>query len=164
MPVYSNPRGKELAVNFVRVMDKLDTAGQPDREQLSRLAERGYGLVINLAPPDAHGSIETEGKLVAQAGITYVNIPVEWEQPQYSDFELFSGVLDQAGERKVLVHCMLNMRVSIFIFLYRVVHQMVPPAEAYRYVRKVWIPNDQWRAFGHMVLKKHNIDFDFPDK
>ena len=58
----------------------------------------------------------------------------------------------------------MNMRASMFTFLYRVIHDMVPPGEAYRIVRRVWIPKDQWLAFGKMVLQKHNINFDFPEK
>lgn len=162
MPNISNAQEQPLAVNFVKVTDRLDTAGQPDSDHLSSLAEQGYGLVINLAPPASRGSIATEAGLVAGSGITYVNIPVDWQAPKLADFELFSGVMDQAGGRKVLVHCQMNMRASMFTFLYRVVHDTVPPAEAYRYVSQVWIPKDQWLDFGRMVLKKHHIEFDFP--
>ena len=71
-----------------------------------------------------------EGKLVAEDGPTYVNIPVSWQQPTYEDFELFSAVMNGARDRKVLVHCQLNMRASAFTFLYRVIHEGVPPEEA----------------------------------
>jgi len=164
MSNFSNAQDLDLAVNFVKVTDRLDTAGQPDAEHLGILAKQGYGLVVNLAPPGSRGSIDMEGSLVAGAGITYVNIPVDWQEPKYSDFELFSGVLGQAGDRKVLVHCQMNMRASMFTFLYRVVHDTVPPAEAYRFVSQVWSPRDQWLTFGRMVLKKHNIDFKFPER
>jgi protein tyrosine phosphatase (PTP) superfamily phosphohydrolase (DUF442 family) len=158
----SGAEEQPLAVNFVAVTESLHTAGQPDATHLSGLGARGYGMVVNLAPPTSRGSIETEGRLVAAAGITYVNIPVDWQNPAYADFELFSDVLDHAAGRKVLVHCQMNMRASMFTFLYRVVRRKVPPAEAFQYVRQVWLPQDQWLSFGRMVLQKHNIDFEIP--
>jgi hypothetical protein len=50
---------------------------------------------------------------------------------------------------------------SMFTFLYRTVHEHVPAQEAYTYVKRVWDPLPHWKAFGRMVLKKHNIDFAF---
>ena len=164
MPGRTNSQEQQLAVNFVAVTERLHTAGQPDSAQLSSLADRGYELMINLAPPTSRGAIETEGKLVAETGIAYVNIPVDWQHPQYADFELFSGILNQSGRRRVLIHCQVNMRASLFTFLYRVVHEKADPREAYRFVTKVWEPQEQWLTFARQVLEKNNIKFKFTDK
>ena len=155
---------QELAVNFVAASDRLHTAGQPDAARLSSLAGMGYGLVINLAPPAARGAIATEGSLVAATGVSYVNIPVDWQHPQYADFEFFSGVLNQSGARRVFIHCQMNMRASLFTFLYRVVYEQTDPRVAYRDVIKVWEPKDQWLDFARLVLSKHHIQFDFSSK
>ena len=117
--------GGEIAVNYVAATERLHTAGQPDAATLATLAEQGFELVVNLAPPSSQGAVPDEGKLVAEDGPTYVNIPVSWQQPTYEDFELFSAVMNGARDRKVLVHCQLNMRASAFTFLYRVVHEGV---------------------------------------
>jgi hypothetical protein len=50
--------------NFVPVSDRIDTSGQPSPAQLAGLKQKGYGLVINLAPPNTVGSIAEEGLLV----------------------------------------------------------------------------------------------------
>jgi len=149
-----------LAVNYVVASERLHTSGQPESEQLSTLADRGFELVINLAPPTSRNAIATEGQLVTATGASYLNIPVDWQAPAYADFELFSGVLNQAGDRQVLIHCMVNYRASLFTFLYRVVHEQVPAAEAYEAVKQVWEPEDQWLRFADMVLERHEIDFD----
>jgi len=151
-----------LAVNYVIASDRLHTAGQPDSAQLGTLADRGFELVINLAPPTSRNAVATEGQLVAETGVSYLNIPVDWQDPTYDDFELFSGVLNQSGERQVLVHCMLNYRASMFTFLYRVVHERVPAQEAYEAVSQVWEPEEQWTTFGRMVLDRHGIEFALP--
>ncbi len=150
----------ELAVNHVVINDRLHTSGQPERAQLSSLATRGFEMVINLAPPTTQGAIATEGQLVAENGVTYINIPVDWRNPTYADFALFSGVLNQSGDRQVLVHCQVNKRASMFTFLYQVVHQQVPVDTAFEFVKQVWVPADQWVTFGKMVLERHQIDSD----
>jgi protein tyrosine phosphatase (PTP) superfamily phosphohydrolase (DUF442 family) len=151
-----------LGVNYVAATERLHTAGQPDAATLATLGEQGFELVVNLAPPGNQGAVPEEGKLVAEHGPTYVNIPVSWQQPTLDDFELFSAVMNGARERKVLVHCQLNMRASAFTFLYRVIYDHVPPEEAMTALRAVWIPRDQWATFTADVLAKHNVDFELP--
>jgi protein tyrosine phosphatase (PTP) superfamily phosphohydrolase (DUF442 family) len=146
-------------VNFVAVTERIHTSGQPSAAQLGGLKASGYGLIINLAPPETMGSIADEGKLVASTGISYLNIPVDWHTPRYEDFELFSSVLDQAGARRVLVHCQINKRASVFSFLYRVVHQGIDPDLAYENVTAVWVPDAQWKDFARAVLARHDIAY-----
>lgn len=159
-PLLGVAQDNELAVNHVVINDRLHTSGQPESSQLSGLADRGFEMVINLAPPTTQGAIATEGKLVAENGVTYVNIPVDWRNPTYADFALFSGVLNQSGDRQVLVHCQVNKRASMFTFLYQVVHEQVPVDEAFEFVKQVWVPEDQWVTFGNRVLERHDIESD----
>ena len=154
--------GGGMGANYVVATDRLHTAGQPDAAALAMLAEQGFELVVNLAPPSSANAVADEGKLVAEDGPTYVNIPVVWQKPTYEDFELFSAVMNGARDRKVLVHCQLNMRASAFTFLYRVIHEKTPPEEALTALRAVWIPRDQWATFTADVLARHNVDFKLP--
>ncbi|MCF6300739.1 MAG: histidine phosphatase family protein [Proteobacteria bacterium] len=158
-PDVSSPKAVKNGVNFVKVSDRIDTSGQPSKELLQRFAEKKYQLVINLAPPRAHGSVLEEGGLVAQTGARYVNIPVEWGEPTYQDFELFSHVLNGPGAEKVLVHCQINMRGSLFTFLYRVIHEKIDPEIALEKLEMVWAPSGHWQKFAQDTLNKHNIDF-----
>jgi protein tyrosine phosphatase (PTP) superfamily phosphohydrolase (DUF442 family) len=163
IPLMSSAQHAELAVNHVVVNDRLHTAGQPPSEQLSSLADRGFEMVVNLAPPTSQGAIANEGQLVAANGITYVNIPVDWLNPTYADFALFSGVMNESDGRQVLVHCQVNKRASIFTFLYRVVHMGTPVEEALEAMEQVWVPEEQWVPFGKMVFDRNNIDSDIFD-
>ena len=148
------------APNFVKVSDRIDTSGQPPKELLENFSSKGYNLVVNLAPPLSQGSILEEGGLVAQTGARYVNIPVDWHKPTYADFEFFSDVLNSSTTDKVLVHCQINMRGSLFTFLYRVVHEQINPAIALEKMTLVWAPTDQWQEFAQMVLDRHEVEFD----
>jgi protein tyrosine phosphatase (PTP) superfamily phosphohydrolase (DUF442 family) len=145
--------------NLITITQRIDTSGQPTAEQLKALKAAGYDLVINLAPPYSTGSIENEGSLVAAAGITYINIPVDWDYPKMSDFDLFTDILDQAGERHVLVHCQVNRRASMFTFLYRVAHENADVDQAYENVTAIWSPEPHWLEFANTVMSRHQIDF-----
>ena len=149
-----------LAVNFVAIDDKLHTAGQPDEAALATLGSRGYGLVVNLAPPGVTPAKEAE--ILAEAGVRYVNIPVDWRNPTAEDFAAFSRALAGADGARVLVHCQMNMRASVFTFLHRVTHDGADPAEAYKAVAAVWTPNGRWAELAREVLKTHAVDFDLP--
>jgi protein tyrosine phosphatase (PTP) superfamily phosphohydrolase (DUF442 family) len=151
-----------LGANYVAVSERIHTAGQPNAAALASMGDRGFELVINLAPPTTPDAVAEEGRLVAAAGAAYVNIPVSWQQPTAADFDLFSAVMLGARDRKVLVHCQLNMRASAFTFLYRVVHDGVTPEVALEALQQVWVPDDQWAEFVNATLAQHNINFRLP--
>ena len=146
-------------LNFIAVSDRIHTSGQPSIAQLGGLKKAGYDLVINLAPPQTIGSIADEGKLVAQMGLRYVNIPVDWDSPRLEDFEFFSSILKNSNATRVLVHCQANMRASVFTFLYRAIQDGIEPDEAYDSVRSLWVPKPQWINFSKLVLAKHKVVF-----
>lgn len=139
------------AHNFHRISDTLLTAGQIYPAQVPDLSETGVGLVINLAVADAERNAE-EAFAIAQAGIGYVNIPVIWDNPTAADLQLFFDLMDARGDRTTLVHCFANYRASAFTYLYRVLREGVPEAEARRDLLAIWDDEafaqmPQWRRF-----------------
>jgi protein tyrosine phosphatase (PTP) superfamily phosphohydrolase (DUF442 family) len=60
--------------------------------------------------------------------MAYVHIPVNFKAPTSQDFRAFCRVMEAFEDRPVFVHCAANMRVSAFVFLYRVLRQQVAPS------------------------------------
>ena len=120
-----------------------------------------YRMVINLAPGDGESGNPNEARLLTSRGIAYAAIPVEINRPEYRDFLLFRGMIAAAGSGRVWVHCRINYRASIFVFLYRVIDQKIDPDRAYEKVIQVWVPSPVWLRFARETLAKHNIDYDF---
>ena len=160
LPYFVRTGAGEPPLNFIAVSERLASSGQPSAAQLRQLGAQGYELVINLAPPESFGSLTEEAGIVAAQGIAYVNIPVSWEQPTARDFALFSDVLKSARDRKVWVHCQMNMRASVFVFLHRVIVGNVSVDDAITDVHTVWVPNATWRDFMETTLRQHNVRFD----
>ena len=87
-------------------------------------------MVINLALPTSDNALASQGSIVAGFGMAYVHIPVNFKAPVAQDFQTFRGVMKAFEGRRVFIHCAINMRVSAFVYLYRVLEQHVPASEA----------------------------------
>ncbi len=133
--------------NYLRLSDRLGTAGQPTVDQLREIAEAGFEIVINLALPTSDHAVANEGSIVTSLGMSYVNIPVDFETPAANDFRLFSAAMTGCGDRPVFVHCAANKRVSAFVYLHRVTQGNTAPEEAEKDLHRIWRPDENWTRF-----------------
>ena len=148
-----NPTPLSDIYNFRSLGPNLATAGQPTAEQLRRVRETGFEAVINLALPTSDNALANEGSVVTGLGMSYVHIPVNFQAPTSQDFRAFCRVMDAFDDRSVFVHCAANMRVSAFMFLYRVLEKHVPMLEAQRDLHAIWQPDSVWAEFIQQQLK-----------
>ena len=139
------PAPLETIRNFQVVSEALASSGQIGYEQIPLLREQGYEVVVNLAIADEERN-GREGFFVAQEGLTYVHIPVDWQEPRLSDVQMFFDVMEANRDRKVYVHCFANMRASAFVYMYRTHVLGVPESEARATMSEVWDPGEleQW--------------------
>lgn len=139
------PAPLETVRNFQQISDRLAASGQVTYDQVPLLREAGYDVVVNLAVADEERNAR-EGFLVTREGMTYIHIPVDWNEPAMDDVELFFDVMEANADRKVYVHCFANMRASAFVYLYRTLVEGVPEDEARATMNEVWDPweLEQW--------------------
>lgn len=133
--------------NFRPIGERLGTAGQPTEGQFRAVREAGFEVVVNLALPTSDNALAHEGSLVSDLGMAYVHIPVDFKEPTAEDFSAFCGVMKAFEGRRVFVHCAANMRVSAFVFLYRVLVQNVSQTDAARDLHAIWEPDEIWADF-----------------
>jgi hypothetical protein len=74
-----------------------------------------------------------------------------------ADFYAFAGAMQREPDKKTLLHCQANYRASAFAFLYRVIYQDVPVAEAKVDMNSIWQPNETWRGLIFEVLADNDI-------
>ncbi len=146
----------EDITNYVKISNHLSTSGQIAYDQIEAIKEAGFEVVINLAPArdDVNG---LEGYLVVEQGMSYVHIPVSWQQPSQRDLQLFFDMMKANHDRKVYVHCFANMRVSAFVYLYRTLKEDITEEQARADLEKIWKPEDleQWAAFIETARAEH---------
>jgi protein tyrosine phosphatase (PTP) superfamily phosphohydrolase (DUF442 family) len=148
------------APNVVPITPLLVTSGQPTANALARLAAQGFGAVIYLAPLTVPDAVPDEAEIVRRQGLEFVNIPIKFGNPTEADFQSFVEVMDRLQDRKVLVHCQVNMRASSMTFLYRVVVGHEKPEQAYEAVARVWSPEGPWKDLLVSQLRKAGIAFE----
>jgi protein tyrosine phosphatase (PTP) superfamily phosphohydrolase (DUF442 family) len=147
---HQNPGEAQLeeVLAFRRISDQLATSGQISYDQIPDIKAAGFEVVVNLAVADEKRNA-SEGYLVVKEGMTYIHIPVVWTNPTLRDLEMFFDVMESNRNRKLYVHCFANMRVSVFLYLYRTLKLGVPKENAIEDVRAIWDPSEyeQWVKF-----------------
>ena len=136
-------------INHFQVTDDISSSGQPTVEQFDEISSGGFDVVINLAMPDHENSIANEGSIVTSLGMTYIHIPVPFDSPDEEHFATFSGYMDALNDKRVWVHCIVNARVSAFLFRYLQDSRSFTAAEATTPILAQWLPNMDkvWKAF-----------------
>jgi protein tyrosine phosphatase (PTP) superfamily phosphohydrolase (DUF442 family) len=142
--------------NFRQVDDRLATCGQPTEEQLAAARAAGVEVVVNLAlHDDPRYSLADERGSVEALGMTYAHIPVRFDAPTEADLLLFFETIASNEERRVLVHCAANYRVTAFLGLYRRLRLGWSRDEAFQLMDTVWKPNAVWTEFIETMLAQH---------
>jgi protein tyrosine phosphatase (PTP) superfamily phosphohydrolase (DUF442 family) len=133
--------------NFLRIDDRVGTAGQPSEDQLREVAAGGYACVVNLGLLDPKYCLPDEAGLAAALGLAYRHIPVKFDAPAPEDFAAFVAAMDTWAGKRVFVHCAANYRVSSFMALYGELRLGWTRAQADAHARALWQPNETWLRF-----------------
>jgi protein tyrosine phosphatase (PTP) superfamily phosphohydrolase (DUF442 family) len=134
-------------VNYLELSPNELTGGSPTLQDLAGLRDQGVAAVINLALTTSLDAIEDEAGVVASLGMQYVHIPVIWEAPTLQNLRDFFAARERFMGHKLFVHCVKNMRVSAFMYLYRVLRQRADQQEAYYDMAQIWEPEGTWASF-----------------
>ena len=148
--------------NHLVINEKLITGGRPSKGSFKKLSKKGVAVVINLLPSHQN-FIDNEEFLVAENNMDYIYIPVEWDNPKETDFNSFVLAMKKYQEKKIFVHCARNMRVSAFVYLYRVLHNNSPEEKAKESMEKIWKPSGTWKKFIEKILNISTVHSRNPD-
>lgn len=135
--------------NVHQITDRISSSGQPSRSEFQEISDAEYEVVINLAMPDHEKSISDEGSIITALGMSYIHIPVPFNSPTESHYSEFLSYMDALQHKKVWIHCIVNARVSAFLFRYLQDSRGFTPDEAKTPVLEQWLPqmDDVWKAF-----------------
>ncbi len=132
-------------LNYIKINDTISTSGQPTEAQFEVILKHCFDVVINLALCTATNAIENEDKIVTSLGMTYIHIPVDFENPTIDDLKLFLNLLFSLEGKKVFVHCAKNYRVSAFMYVYHKYFLQTPFDEIDLSLLEEWSPNKKWQ-------------------
>lgn len=150
----------EQIVNFYQLDENIGTAGQPGGEQFGDISAAGYEIVLNLALGDSPDAIDNENNIISELNMTYVHIPVDFKSPTAEDLESFFKHMEKYKNKKIFVHCVMNWRVSAFMFLYHTIKCDMPVTDALQHMNAVWKPEPVWQEFIENTLNSYGIKSD----
>jgi protein tyrosine phosphatase (PTP) superfamily phosphohydrolase (DUF442 family) len=142
--------------NYRRSSKHVATAGQPTETQLAAVAEAGCTAVINLGLHDADYALPDERGTVESLGLRYIHLPVLWEAPTHDDLERFWEILEAHEGEDIFCHCAANVRVSVFIALYRVARQGWTPEQALGEIAVENLPEVWQNLIDEVVRQPHS--------
>ena len=131
-------------LNWRRINDRITTSGQPSEVQLAELRALGVTHVINLGPHYNKGALVDEEGSVTALGMTYIYIPVEFEDPTEADYTAFRHALEGIPDKVVHVHCIYNARVSAFFYRYARDGYGMSEPDASANMESIWRPGNDW--------------------
>jgi uncharacterized protein (TIGR01244 family) len=137
----------ETIYNWRRLDDRVTTSGQPTEPQLADIDALGVRHVVNLALHTHEKALPDEAASVSRLGMTYVHIPVDFQNPTDQDFDQFRAVMEELKDEPVHVHCIANYHVSAFFYRYRRNVLGMDEAEARAQMEDVWHPEGVWADF-----------------
>jgi len=147
-PLFLQSSNLKKVFNYYQVPGLFETSGQPNNKQLISIANGGYEVVINLAPNTTiEGRVVNEKDILKSNNITYIHIPVDFNNPLDEDFNKFVAALEESKHKKIWVHCAANMRVSAFVFKYRRDVLGLSPKNIEEDLEAIWVPNKTWSSF-----------------
>lgn len=130
-----------------RIDARLTTSGQPDEEQLAALAALNVSHIVNLGFHSHEKALSDEAASVHALGMSYIHIPVAFDDPAEDDFEQFREVMTALANKMIHVHCIANLRVSAFLYRYRRDVLGGKEAEAREEMERIWRPGGVWAQF-----------------
>lgn len=128
-------------VCWQRINARLTTSGRLTVPDLDRLAALPIDRVINLALADSPGALPDEPGQLAARGIAYTHIPVPFDAPTEAHFDAFCKAMAQSQGEHVHVHCVMNWRVSAFVYRWHRERRGMPESEARALLARQWTPD-----------------------
>jgi protein tyrosine phosphatase (PTP) superfamily phosphohydrolase (DUF442 family) len=137
----------ETIYNWRRLDDRITTSGQPTEPQLANIHALGVRHIVNLGLHTHEKALPDEAASVSRLGMTYIHIPVDFQNPTDRDFNEFCSAMERLKEVPVHVHCIANYRVSAFFYRYRRDVLGADEAQARAEMEQIWHPEGVWATF-----------------
>jgi hypothetical protein len=118
-----------------------------------RQEEETYRLKFyyNILPEDAleqNASVEFSTNFKMDR----IDIDVVWDSPTIADFFRFCALIEARKKKPISIYTVMNMRVSVFIYLYRYLILGTSQKEAHALMMTIWQPDDTWQKFIETVI------------
>ncbi len=142
------------AVNFTRVNATIACGGAAQPEAFAELKRQGFASVINLRTP-GEPLVDTEAQIVANAGLSYIHIPLTGASPEPEQIEKFLREVQKPENQPAFIHCGSGSRVGAVWLIKRVVVDGWDVAKAEEEAAAIGLKNPDLKAFAIEYARAH---------
>ena len=77
--------------------------------------------------------------------MNYIHIPVPFDNPKPEHVKLFCNIMTALSDQKVFIHCIMNYRVSAFMYHYLYKVKGLNKQESTSAIFESWKPDIVWK-------------------
>ncbi len=140
--------------NACRLLPTVVTGGQPSAAHLAAFHAAGGKIVLDLRDPMEPRPLD-EPATVTSLGMEYVNVPVGPGTLTDATLEHVRGVLRQAGEQVVMVHCGSGNRVGGALLPYLMLDEGMEEDDAVGQAMRVGLRSAELLEWGLDYARRH---------
>jgi hypothetical protein len=131
---------------------RIETHGARKRRQEEETTR--LKLYVDVLPEEASERTASVG-ISSHLEIDRIDIDVVWDSPTIADFFRFCALMEARKKKTIYIHTVMNMRVSVFIYLYRYLILGTSQKEAHALMMTIWQPDDTWQKFIETVITQY---------
>jgi protein tyrosine phosphatase (PTP) superfamily phosphohydrolase (DUF442 family) len=146
LKIYSKGNMKKIEniLNYRTNSESLSTAGQPLIDEFKLIADEGFEAIVNIRPDFEMYGLFDEKQIVENLGMKYYKVPMTFDSLNSNVLSDFFDRLEKLSERKILVHCHHNIRVSVLLAFYRIIKLKWEKDKAFEELGKMVDLNSMW--------------------
>lgn len=152
-PLAASPSAAEIE-KFNSVSDRVATGGQPTIAQIGDLKKEGFHTILCLREPSEYDAAAEEAAVKAK-GLSYLNIPVNKENPRPEQADAFLAALSNSKIYPLFIHCATANRVAAFWMIRRVVVDKWDLEDAEREAKLVGLKSETMKTFALNYIRSH---------
>ncbi|MEI8085917.1 MAG: hypothetical protein WCG93_06850 [Paludibacter sp.] len=135
---------EDTILNFHQYSSTLASGGQPTEKNIETLKNAGFEAILNISLFTTANAIAKEPLMVEYADMQYIHFPIDDSNLHAFHYLTFKGILNGLGDKKVFVHCGMNIKSSNLIHMYNVLENDVEEEESLLELKKIQRPDFKW--------------------
>ncbi len=144
------------ARNYTRVDATVACGGATDPAAFAELKRRGFVAVVNLRLARETGAnVEAEAEAVSEAGLKYFHLPMDGAHPTADVADRFLGVVTDAANQPVYIHCASANRVGSMWLIKRVLADGWDVDEATQEAEAIGLRSPTLKQFSFDYIASH---------
>ncbi|MGH7581408.1 MAG: hypothetical protein ACREM9_14615 [Gemmatimonadales bacterium] len=146
----------ERVPNACQILPNVVTGGQPSTADLEAFRDSGGGIVLDLRDPMEPRPLD-EPATAERLGLEYVVVPVSGGTLNDATLERIHGILREAGDKAVFVHCGSGSRVGGALLPYFMLDQGLDEEDAVAQAMRVGLRSADLMEWGLEYARRKSI-------